>query len=270
MIESHEVAKLFPLMSDEEINNLATDIVTNGLTDPIVLYGGKILDGRNRYRACLHAGVEPVFIESELPEDRLLEFVISKNLRRRHLTVVQLALLAFDLLPYYTDVALKRKHRGRAGLTLEQEIDRGKTAERIGEVVGVSATTVRTMIAINKANPQLIQEMREGRFESVRQAALLAGLNVTPSNSERAYRTIIPPSQSRRGEEEIVDLWDNITSTLSVYLNHWLKVPLAHVDEEEAKKRVAQIDRLQKGLAELREELVLVGIPDVAASHNHA
>lgn len=257
MIESHEIAKLFPLMSEEEIAELAEDIRANGLREPIVLYKNQILDGRNRYRACLKAEVEPQFTDYGGAEDRLLEYVISKNLRRRHLTVIQIALLAFDLVPYYTEAALIRKRVGRGGMSAEQELERGKTAERVGAIVGCSADTVRRMIAINKVDPKLIQRMREGEFQSIRQASLVAGLVVSH------HRTLADRQQSVREQpprgEEIRDQWESISSALWVYLNHWLQMSFDHIDKKEATKRVATIDRLQKGLAELREELELVG-----------
>ena len=59
----HHLCELFPGLSGDEFNALRDDIKANGLRQPIVLHEGKILDGGNRYRACLEAGVEPVFRE---------------------------------------------------------------------------------------------------------------------------------------------------------------------------------------------------------------
>jgi len=58
--EIHPLAAEFPDMSEEQIAELAEDIKLNGQLEPIVLLHGKILDGRNRYRACQIAGVEAI------------------------------------------------------------------------------------------------------------------------------------------------------------------------------------------------------------------
>ncbi len=53
----------------------------------------RILDGRNRYRACLQAGVEPRFIQWQ-DEGELADLALSLNLRRRHLYESQRAMVA--------------------------------------------------------------------------------------------------------------------------------------------------------------------------------
>ena len=93
--EFHPLANLFPLLGDEELDVLAEDIKVNGLTVPIILYQGKILDGRNRYLACQRAGVIPKF--REYIDDTPLAFVLSINLQRRHLTIQQRAEIADKL-----------------------------------------------------------------------------------------------------------------------------------------------------------------------------
>lgn len=88
----HKLCVLFPQADDKTLDDMANDIKANGLNEPIMIYEGQILDGRNRYLACLRAGVEPTF--KEYVGDEALQFVVSKNLHRRHLSDVQRAMLA--------------------------------------------------------------------------------------------------------------------------------------------------------------------------------
>jgi hypothetical protein len=81
--EPHPLADIFPLLDGEAQVALAGDIRTNGLREPIVLHEGKILDGRNRYEACLLAEVAPRFVDYDGDDPRA--FVISMNVHRRHL-----------------------------------------------------------------------------------------------------------------------------------------------------------------------------------------
>jgi hypothetical protein len=85
----HPLAELFPLMEGGEFDALVADIKANGLCEPITLLDGKILDGRNRYRACLAAGVEPDIIKGDGAIDDPAAYIISANIRRRHLSAEQ-------------------------------------------------------------------------------------------------------------------------------------------------------------------------------------
>lgn len=90
---AHPAADLFPMMRDDELAELAIDIAENGLREPIALFNGMILDGRNRLRACRVAQVEPAF--ETLPDDLdPIAYVVSRNLRRRHLSESQRAMIA--------------------------------------------------------------------------------------------------------------------------------------------------------------------------------
>jgi hypothetical protein len=53
----HPAAQLFPEMSSEELSKLADDIKRRGIRQPLVMYDGMVLDGRNRIRAALIAGI---------------------------------------------------------------------------------------------------------------------------------------------------------------------------------------------------------------------
>src|SRR5437764_806061 len=99
-MEFHEVANIFPMMADEEFTALVADIKTNGQLTPVWTYQGKIIDGRNRYKACMELGIEPQFKEWNGDEANLLSFVLSLNLQRRHLTSSQKAMLAIVVEEY--------------------------------------------------------------------------------------------------------------------------------------------------------------------------
>jgi hypothetical protein len=85
-LQPHELANIFPMMSDAELQPIVDDMTENGYDNdcPIVLCGGKILDGRNRYKAAELGGVTPNFIEYDGNDP--LAYVVRHNLNRRHLT----------------------------------------------------------------------------------------------------------------------------------------------------------------------------------------
>ena len=120
-LEFHPVADLFPLLQGEAFQKLVADIHKNGLLEPILVdTQRRIIDGRNRYLACLQAGVEPRFTEWQ-GERSLPELALSLNLHRRHLNESQRALVAAKLAKLWTaqeldsGADLRRKSVGRIG-----------------------------------------------------------------------------------------------------------------------------------------------------------
>lgn len=58
-MQFHEFANLYPLMQGTEFDDLCASILKSGLLHEITLFEDKIIDGRNRYNACIQAGVIP-------------------------------------------------------------------------------------------------------------------------------------------------------------------------------------------------------------------
>jgi hypothetical protein len=87
-LEFHRLAALGgPLMEGAEFDELVADIKANGQREWILTYEGKILDGRNRYRACLAAGITPCVMEDDgrvAIAGGPTAYVVSANLHRRH------------------------------------------------------------------------------------------------------------------------------------------------------------------------------------------
>lgn len=124
-LEYHPLADIFELIEGDEFTNLVEDIKEQGLLEPITLLDGKILDGRNRYRACLEAGEDPIFVaygdksayenfpydvESFGDLDDPASYVMSRNIMRRHLNTSQRALLAAKLKKIFQKEAEKKRN----------------------------------------------------------------------------------------------------------------------------------------------------------------
>lgn len=91
-MEFHPLAEVFPMFSAQELDELARDIKANGLKEAIVVYEGKILDGRNRYLACKIAKVEPRINEYQGKDP--IAFLLGQNLYRYHFSTKERAEIA--------------------------------------------------------------------------------------------------------------------------------------------------------------------------------
>lgn len=164
-MEFHEYANLFPLIEGEQFDALALSVKNDGLHEPIWLYEGKILDGRNRYLACLSQEIKPEF--QQYTGSDPLGFVVLKNIYRRDLTPSQRACIAVDILPFYEEQAKERKLS-----TLKQYSDRekipyrenvkGKASEFAAEVMRVNPRYVSNAKRVKEERPELFEEMKSG------------------------------------------------------------------------------------------------------------
>ncbi len=166
--EYHEIANIFPMMQDDEYERLKDDIAINGQLEPIVLYEGKVLDGRNRYKALCDIGLKTDF--EEYQGDQPLSYVISKNLHRRHLTASQRAIMATDIKPLLEVEAKKRQATSLPGVyggkplveSFPQAVETGKSRDQAGDLFGVSGRYVSEAENIKEKEPELAEKVRSG------------------------------------------------------------------------------------------------------------
>jgi len=169
----HEVANLFPLMDNEAFTELKADIGKNGLIDPITLHDGQIVDGRNRYLACRDLGVEPETRDWS-GNGSLVEFVCSINLKRRHLTTSQRAMVAVVMLPFLEAEAKERQRvagmeygRGTEKLPVElrEPIDKHdrEASAKAATYAGVSASSVCHAKKVAQEAPEKMVEIKAGK-----------------------------------------------------------------------------------------------------------
>lgn len=105
----HEYANLFPMLDAGALTAVTADIAEYGVREPVVLYQGKVLDGRNRCVAARKLGLSVPVREFTGSDTDALAFVISTNLHRRHLTESQRASVAARL------ANMTRSDAGRLG-----------------------------------------------------------------------------------------------------------------------------------------------------------
>ena len=89
----HPAADIFPMLSADELAELGGDIKANGLRSSIVLSAdGILLDGRNRLEAMERAGVAvQEWHTRTFGDGDPVAFIVSSNIRRRHLNKQQQA-----------------------------------------------------------------------------------------------------------------------------------------------------------------------------------
>lgn len=170
-LQPHPAARLFPMLSAEEMRELAKDIRERGLLSPIILHKGEILDGRNRYIACGMAGVEPRFADWDGQGGSPTAWVLSTNLHRRHLTTSQRAGIAVESLALLEAEARERqvaalnkgqeKAENPVGIILDQR-EKGRSREKAAAAVGVSPASVAAAKRIKAESPETFEQILAG------------------------------------------------------------------------------------------------------------
>jgi ParB-like chromosome segregation protein Spo0J len=160
-LEPHRLAALFPPMAESDYASFKADIDAHGVREAIWLYEGKILDGRNRYRACQELGIAcPTRVyDGQEP----LAFNLSLNLHRRQLNEAQRAMVAERL------ATLPEGRRANNSANLPS-FSQGQAAKLLN-------VSTRSVVAAHKvrteAQPEVVRAVEAGTM-AVSAAATLA------------------------------------------------------------------------------------------------
>lgn len=170
---NHKLAGLVPMANAKEQEILNEDIEKNGQIEPIVLWQGKIIDGRCRNLACILLGLEPKI--RELPwnttEEEARALVKSLN-TRRNLTQTQKIISACRV---SMDSLVKTK------------------LKEVAKEWGISETILKNARHIAKERPEFVDPLFNG--ESV-QIVSQDGEEVYSSKISTIYAFVKRNSQS--------------------------------------------------------------------------
>lgn len=190
-MQFHEISNIYPLIEDEQFQELVDDIRKNGLQVPIVTFENQILDGRNRYRACIEAEIKPEFVGYDGSDP--IQCVISLNSIRRHLSISQRALVAANI-ANLTQGGNRRSFQ-RANLHFESIAE---TAEKLN----VSERSVKKAKQIKRDSiPEVVAQVEKGEM-SLNEASKISKL---PEEDQDNIAKLSPPERKKTLKEYNLD-----------------------------------------------------------------
>ncbi len=161
--EQHPLSAAFPAMAPDEFQELKDSIENIGVQNPITLADGMVLDGWNRYQACMELGMACPTVELPAETDRR-DFVLAQNKARRHVTKAQLAMATTAVYQW------KPPHREKAHIECDLP---AKTNAELASIAGVhpnSITQAKTVTA--QATPAVVDAVRRGELGLPKAAAI--------------------------------------------------------------------------------------------------
>ena len=172
----HPAADIVPMMGDEDYQALVEDARQNGFLNPVkVTDEGLLIDGRNRLCASIDIELD-VPITRYNPTDPV-QYVVSENVKRRHLSTGQRAMIGLEIEKYYAKEAKERQRAaggdrgnqytgGKVALVAnlpQAAEENNKSRKKAADTVGVSERTIQTAKAVQTAAPDLAEEVRRDK-----------------------------------------------------------------------------------------------------------
>src|SRR5215831_15388784 len=212
----HPLADGFPLMEGTEFDRLVADIAEHGLLNPITLHHGMILEGRNRYRACCAAGIDPIYVPFTGKD--AAAFVLSQNLARRHLGPSERAMVAARMVnlkwgqradyaagPIGLSAAaglcnVSERHIKRATVVLnhgtpelQEAVDRGRIAVHFAEKVARESHETQDELLVAVAAGRTFQSWQNNHGRKKRAVELAATTRAMPAGKRRWPVILVDP-----------------------------------------------------------------------------
>lgn len=193
----HPASVMFPEMPPEQFHALAEDVQRNGILKPLTIdTQSRVLDGRHRLRAAQKHGImEVLAVTVEWSDKKILAYVLSENLHRRHLDETQRAILAAR---YQSLAPIGEVTEEAAAKTMnigKRSLQRAKSLERYGCEELKNAVALRT-VSLGAASElakldqsEQVAVIAEGPMAVREKAALLRGIRLGPKKDSELSRS---------------------------------------------------------------------------------
>jgi outer membrane biosynthesis protein TonB len=187
--EFHPLANAYPRIDDDALAALTADIDRHGLKQRILMFEGKVLDGRNRVVAWARSE-RGKKLNGVIPAPKIAEFggtyeeaeqlVFSLNMMRRHLTTGQRALIAV--------ARVTTKHGGVERFVQDRNSGLGEfTYADAAKTAMVSVDSIETAAAVRaRADPEIFRKVWNGKMSLNAAFATLEPEEPEPETEETA------------------------------------------------------------------------------------
>lgn len=244
----HPDAGIIPEMPADQYERFLADVKDRGILKPIELEPGTktVLEGRTRLRAAVDAKLPSVpVVDADLRGKTPLEYMISAEVHRRHLTHDQLAALAVELEPGIAKAAKERQREGgkTAGRGRPKKVvpdpaqpkikPAPKSRQVVAAITGAKPGAVSDAKKLKKVDPERFEQVKAG---TVTLAAAKKAAGIATKSKPKAE----PPAQSA-------------PKPFGSYLNQIPNFPLEAVSPL-ADKGIFTVEDLDARVAEIRKQ----------------
>ncbi len=203
-----EFKAYIPPLKPEELSQLEQNLIADGCRDPLVVWGGLLIDGHNRYEICTRLGIGFNVVEMEFSDRQdVLDWIDDNQLGKRNLTPDQTALI---LGRKYNRT---KKAQGGTGANQYEQRDQNdpsaKTADKLAAQHGVSPATVKragqfadAVERIESASPGFTESVLTGngisRQDVVKAASIIEQVPEAAADIQLAVEFSELPAQAQQ------------------------------------------------------------------------
>ncbi len=164
-----ELRDLLPPLGPEELAGLEADILRDGCTDPLTVWGEIIVDGHHRYAICKKHGL--TFKITQKKFDSIVDakiWMCDRQDNRRNLTLYQRAVIALKMKPVWAEKAKQNqkqsKGHGKKGLSNLTNLN---TRFQISKNFRISAGTLHMVEFLEKHVAEEIKQYLRGGLTTI-------------------------------------------------------------------------------------------------------
>ena len=188
---------IFPAAKAEDYTRLRDDIRDSGYDQkqPVIVYEGEVLDGWNRWTACLELKITPPTRQFEGSDTEAIAFVMRTN-KRRNLSSAQWATIAVEaeaIMAAIAEQVEKEANKKRSEATVAQRAGADnflsappkqehadKTSTKAAELFNTNRTYVNQAAKIKQAAPEVFEKVKAGTMTMQDAARVVRSIPTEP------------------------------------------------------------------------------------------